>query len=68
MDTTLTKRHFSRLEHYRKTRAEGIQPISTSMKDIEMAKAASDYKGRAFDGGPLAHVPSPDVRAKTEVK
>lgn len=39
------------IDAYRKVRAEGIQPDSSSMRDIEVAKAFSDKEGIAYDAG-----------------
>ena len=43
------KKWDSELEHYRKARAEGIQPAGTTMKAIKEAQQASDNLGSAFN-------------------
>jgi hypothetical protein len=48
IDPEKSRRWDSRLDDYRRTRAEGSQPKSTRRRDIEAAKAASDRAGRAF--------------------
>jgi hypothetical protein len=48
IDPEKSRRWDSRLEDYRRTRAEGSQPRSTRRRDIETAKATSDRAGRAF--------------------
>src|SRR6266513_3080523 len=45
---TAGRRLESRLEDYRATRAEGIQPSSTRRADIDRAKRLSDQAGSAF--------------------
>ncbi len=37
-----------RLEHYRKARADGIQPATTRVKDVDAALAVSDHTQTAF--------------------
>ncbi len=54
MDTTKSKAWDRRLEDYRATRAEGIQPEGTATRQIEAAKRASDDAGQAFRGDALA--------------
>lgn len=46
----------SRLEDYRKVRAEGSQPPGTTRRDVELTKRASDIAGAAVDAGPYARV------------
>ncbi len=48
IDTARTRRHFARLEEYRKVRAEGSQPGGTRRRDIDRAKAASDVDQQPF--------------------
>jgi hypothetical protein len=48
VDRTLSKRWDSRLEDYRATRAEGIQPQGTRQEQIDVAKRLSDDAGEAF--------------------
>ncbi len=57
MDRTLSRRFESRLEDYRKVRAEGIQPNGTRRHQIEDAKRVSDVMGEAFrgDAGAIKH-------------
>jgi hypothetical protein len=42
VDPVKSRRWGSRLEDYRRTRAEGSQPRSTRRRDIDLAKRASD--------------------------
>lgn len=42
------KKWDSELKAYKDARAQGIQPKSTKMKDIQAAVAASDKAGKAF--------------------
>jgi hypothetical protein len=44
-----SKKWDSELEHYRKARAQGIQPAGTTMKAIKEAEQASDNLGSAFN-------------------
>jgi hypothetical protein len=43
-----TKKWDGELQAYRNARAQGIQPASTQMKDINAAVAASNHFGKAF--------------------
>ena len=43
------KKWDAELDHYRKARAEGIQPAGTTMKAIKEAQQASDNLGSAFN-------------------
>lgn len=48
------RRWDNRLEDYRSTRMEGIQPRSTSQRDIDEAKAISDQIQEPFNAGTMA--------------
>ena len=43
-----TKKWDGELQAYRNARAQGIQPASTKLKDIQAAVAASNHFGKAF--------------------
>jgi hypothetical protein len=51
------KKWNAELQAYRDARAQGIQPNSTKMKDIQEAHKASEVLGKAYDGDtmPKAH-------------
>jgi hypothetical protein len=51
------KKWNAELQAYRDARAQGIQPNSTKMKDIQEAHKASEVMGKAYDGDtmPKAH-------------
>jgi hypothetical protein len=51
------KKWNAELQAYRDARAEGIQPNSTNMKDIQKAREASEVLGKPYDGDtmPKAH-------------
>jgi hypothetical protein len=44
------KKWNAELEAYRSARAQGIQPNSTNMRDIQNAHKASEVLGRPYDG------------------
>lgn len=48
MDLTKQKKWDNELDAYRSAVAEGIQPATTKMKDIEAARRISDATGQAF--------------------
>lgn len=54
MDRTASRRWESRLEDYRATRKEGIQPKGTRRRQIDEAKRISDDRGAAYMAGPHA--------------
>jgi hypothetical protein len=51
------KKWNAELQAYRDARAQGIQPNSTNMRDIQNAHKASEVLGRPYDGDtmPKAH-------------
>jgi hypothetical protein len=51
------KKWNAELQAYRDARAEGIQPNSTNMRDIQKAREASEVLGKPYDGDtmPKAH-------------
>ena len=51
------KKWNAELQAYRNARAQGIQPNSTHMRDIQNAHKASEVLGRPYDGDtmPKAH-------------
>jgi hypothetical protein len=51
------KKWNAELQAYRDARAQGIQPNSTNMRDIQNAQKASEVLGRPYDGDtmPKAH-------------
>jgi len=50
-DTSKEKKWDSNLEEYRRARKQGIQPVSTNVKDVRRAVDVSQQLGRAFDAG-----------------
>ena len=51
------KKWNAELQAYRDARAQGIQPNSTNMRDIQKAHQASEVLGKPYDGNtmPKAH-------------
>ena len=47
-DLTKQKKWDRDLDAYRAARAEGLQPATTSRRDVDAARAVSDKTGKAF--------------------
>lgn len=54
VDRTEQKQWDNEIKAYRAARAQGIQPRTTQLADVQAAVEISDRSGRAFDAGSFA--------------